>query len=62
MKPAEDKELPDVRITDPYVRGIIKRIRDRHGDRTATATAGRLIIERAAQLEIIEQKQPAGVG
>lgn len=46
-------ELPDVRITDIYVKEIITKVqRMRHGDGgTPTKTAGQMILERYAQIE-----------
>lgn len=51
-----DESPKDIRITDPYVRELVEAERRRRKDSTATKTAARLIVERLAQLELIEQK------
>lgn len=41
----------EVRITDPYVIKVIESHRQARGQRSRTATAGDMILERNAQLE-----------
>lgn len=45
------KDLPDIRITDPYVRQLVANEQRVTGEKTAAKVAARLIIERVAQQE-----------
>lgn len=52
----------DLRITDPYVRQLVDRIRVKRGSSgTATKTATQLILERAAQLEMLDGRRPEDI-
>lgn len=52
----------DLRITDPYVRQLVDRIRlKRGGSGTPTKTATQLILERAAQLEMLDGRRPEDI-
>ncbi len=42
----------DIRITDPHIIKVVEAERARRGHGTATRTAGQMISERAAQLEV----------
>lgn len=46
-------DVKDIRITDPYVKSIIAKVKQiRHGeDGTVTKTANQMILERWAQIE-----------
>lgn len=48
--------VKDIRITETYVKQLVEQIRSKTGESTPTKTAARLIIERAAQLEITSTK------
>lgn len=52
--------VKDIRITDPYVKGLIAAEQKRRGDATPTLTAGRMIIERDIQLQAQREQQGAG--
>lgn len=56
-----DNDTREIRITDPYVTGIVAKVREqRHGDGgTATKTAAQLILERYAQIEAGQGNQSA---
>lgn len=49
----------DLRITDPHLISLVESEREKRGDSTATKTAGRLIVERLAQLEQVERENRA---
>ncbi len=49
--------VKDIRITDPYLKQLIERVRRKSGESTPTRTASRLIIERLAQLELIDKPE-----
>jgi hypothetical protein len=55
------KEVKDIRITDPYVRRRVEAARRRAGESTSTKTAARLILERLAQVEMVEGDAVGGV-
>jgi len=44
--------IKDVRIKDPYVKSRLEQIRLDSGESSITKTAARLVLERAAQLEV----------
>jgi hypothetical protein len=51
-------DLPDIRITDPYIKQRVSKVRDRYRSSTLTKLAGQMLLERIAQLEMSEA-QPA---
>lgn len=54
------KTIPsDARITDPYLLQQLEDEREARGDSTVTKTAGRLITERLAQLELNRRSDSA---
>lgn len=48
-----------VRIADPHVIKLIEEEQKRAGESTPTKTAQRMIVERAAQLEMRERQETA---
>jgi hypothetical protein len=51
--------VKDIRITDPYLKQLIERVRRKSGESTPTRTASRLIVERLAQLELMDKSEVA---
>jgi hypothetical protein len=49
--------LTEIRITDPYVIRLVEAEQKKTGEKTATKTAGRLLIERFAALREKKQQQ-----